>query len=327
MKTLIVLLVMAAASATIFAADPPQTDVTNGILKAHLYLPDAERGYYRGTRFDWSGVISSLELKGHNFFGQWFEKYDPKIHDAIQGPVEEFLTGDSALGYDEAKTGELFVRIGVGALRKPDEKAFRRFSTYDIADPGKWTVKIEPHGGATYTHELKDTNGYAYVYTKTLRLPEHGSEMVLDHTLRNTGKKPIDTSVYNHNFYMLDGLPTSPDTVIKFPFNLKNLDDMKGLAAIRGSNIVYLSELQKGQTMQTFLEGYGGDASDFDIRVENRKAGIGVRQSGNRPITKLLVWSIRSTVCPEAYIHMRIEPGKEFTWQIAYEFYLLDPPR
>src|SRR5882724_5581077 len=113
------------------AADVPQADITNGVLKAKLYLPDTEQGYYRATRFDWAGVVASLEYKGHNFFGLWFEKYDPNIHDAITGPVEEFLTEGKGLGYDEAKTGESFVKIGVGAIRKPDEPRFRQFSTYE----------------------------------------------------------------------------------------------------------------------------------------------------------------------------------------------------
>jgi hypothetical protein len=26
-------------------------------------------------------------------------------------------------------------------------------------------------------------------------------------------------------------------------------------------------------------------------------------------------------VCPEAFIDLRIEPGKESSWRIAYEFY------
>ena len=30
--------------------------LTNGSLKARLYLPDSQKGYYRGTRFDWSGI-------------------------------------------------------------------------------------------------------------------------------------------------------------------------------------------------------------------------------------------------------------------------------
>jgi hypothetical protein len=28
----------------------------------------------------------------HQFVGHWFEHYDPKLHDAIVGPVEEFRT-------------------------------------------------------------------------------------------------------------------------------------------------------------------------------------------------------------------------------------------
>jgi hypothetical protein len=45
----------------------PQAEITNGELRAKVYLPDACRGFYRGTRFDWSGIVSSLEYKGHNF--------------------------------------------------------------------------------------------------------------------------------------------------------------------------------------------------------------------------------------------------------------------
>src|SRR5688572_13003059 len=108
----------------------PQAEISNGRIRAKIYLPDARQGYYRGTRFDWAGVVAGLEWNGHNYFGQWFERYDPTLHDAITGPVEEFLTNDSGLGYDEAQPGESFVRIGVGAVRKPAEPAYRRFATY-----------------------------------------------------------------------------------------------------------------------------------------------------------------------------------------------------
>ena len=74
-------------SSGLMAAQAPQAAISNGVIQAKLFLPDPEQGYYRGTRFDWSGVISSLQYKGHEYFGQWFENYDPKIHDAITGPV------------------------------------------------------------------------------------------------------------------------------------------------------------------------------------------------------------------------------------------------
>jgi hypothetical protein len=38
-------------------------------------------------------------------------------------------------------------------------------------------------------------------------------------------------------------------------------------------------------------------------------------------MSKLHLWSIRSTVCPEAFIDLRIEPGRESSWRITYEFY------
>ncbi len=37
--------------------DFPSAKISNGLIAAELYLPDASRGYYQGTRFDWSGVM------------------------------------------------------------------------------------------------------------------------------------------------------------------------------------------------------------------------------------------------------------------------------
>jgi hypothetical protein len=50
-------------------ADFPEARISSGTLDAKLYLPDAEKGYYRGTRFDWSGVIYSLRYRGTSISG------------------------------------------------------------------------------------------------------------------------------------------------------------------------------------------------------------------------------------------------------------------
>jgi hypothetical protein len=304
------------------AADYPEAQISNGALRANLLLPDPQTGYYRGTRFDWSGAISSLQFQGHEYFGKWFDHYDPKIHDAIMGPVEEFLTNGMGLGYEEAKPGQSFVKIGVGAIRKPEEPAFHQFNTYDIADNGKWTI----HRGADFvefTHEISDTLGYAYVYKKTVRLAAGKPEMMLEHTLRNTGKKAISTSVYEHNFYMLDHQPAGPGYIVRFPFEVHPQADLRGMAEARGKDFVYLKELPAGQSVATPMDGFGGTAGDYDIRVENSKAEIGVRQTSDRSVAKLYFWSIRSTVCPEAFIDLKVEPGQEVSWKISYEFYTL----
>ena len=190
------------------AAEFPQAEIANGLVRAKLYLPDAQNGYYRATRFDWSGVIASLEYKGHNYFGVWFPRYDPKLHDSITGPVESF----SALWFDEAKPGDTFVRIGVGVLRRPDDRKVNDFFTYDIVDPGKWKTRTRDDS-VEMTQELAGT----YVYRKTVRLEKKKPVLVLEHSLRNTGKKVIETNVFNHDFYMLDGQPTGPDVIGDVP--------------------------------------------------------------------------------------------------------------
>jgi len=314
---------IAMATCGLAMAQPPQAEISNGLVRARLYLPDAEKGYYRATRFDWSGVIYSLEFKGHNFFGQWFDTYDPKKNDAITGPVEEFCSGDSSVGYEEAAPGEKFVRIGVGAVIRSDRSNYQQFRTYDIADPGTWTVRSGPEW-IEFTHELADTNGYSYLYRKMVRLTADKAELTLEHSLKNTGRKPIRTSVYNHDFFMIDGLPTSPDVVVHFPFEPRAKSDLGDAGAIRGHDLVYLKELQGGQQrVYSELEGFGPTASDYDFHVENRRAGAGVRQTGDRPISKLVFWSPRTTVCPEAYIDLSVDPGHETRWRIAYEFYTL----
>jgi hypothetical protein len=315
-----VAILMLGAALGAVAADPPSAEISNGKVHAKLYLPDPTDGYYRGTRFDWSGQVASLEAGGHTYFGQWFERYDPKLHDSIMGPVEEFLTGGAGLGYAEAKAGDVFVKIGVGTLRKPDEPRFRQFSTYDIVDPGKWTVSRFPDR-VEFVHELDAHNGYAYVYRKTLRLIPGKAELVLEHSLRNTGRKEIQTAVYEHDFFMLDARPTGPAIRVTFPFAVHALKDMAPLAETRGNEVVYLRELEPRETASSWLEGFGPAVSDYDIRVENRETGAGVRQRSDRPMAKLNFWSIRTTVCPEAYIDLRIAPGSESRWQIAYEFY------
>jgi hypothetical protein len=307
-----------------YAADFPGADISNGTLHAKLYLPDAQKGYYQATRFDWSGQIPSLEYKGHTYFGNWNPApYDPKLHDAIMGPVEEFLTAGAGLGYAEAPAGATFLKIGVGVIRKPEERSFQQFKTYEIVDPGKWVVKTKDDS-VEFTQTVADSSsGYAYEYTKAVQLAKGKPLMMLAHRLKNTGRKTIESDVYEHNFYMLDAQPTGPDVVVRFPFEVHATQDLRGLAQTKGNELIYLKELTGRESAQSNLTGFSADPKDYNISEENTKTGAGVRQTCDRPLVRINYWSIRTTACPEAYIHMKIEPGETFTWTISYEFYAI----
>jgi hypothetical protein len=317
-RVLSVILLFVAAAA-LAGEEFPQAEIASKLIRARLYLPDAEKGYYRGTRFDWSGVISSLQYKGREYFGVWFERYDPKLHDAITGPVEEFRSGNSSLGYEEAKPGGAFIRIGVGVVRKPDEPQYDYFRTYEILDHGKWTTK-KGSDWIEFTHLLEGANGYAYAYTKRISLSADEAVMTIAHTIKNTGAKIIETDQYNHNFFVFDKQPSGPNFAVTFPFELRATHDLKAVAEVRGRQLIYLRELEKGESIFTGLEGFGASSSDYQITIENRKTGAKVNITGDQPLVRVNFWSIRTTVCPEPFVHLRVEPGREQSWTLRYRF-------
>ena len=328
-----------AAGSKLVAADFPSAEISNGQLQVKLYLPDSKNGYYRGTRFDWSGEIISLKYRGHEYYGPWFNRVDPKVHDyryagpeiiaspcsAASGPVEEFKTNGSALGWDEAKVGGTFIKIGVGVLRKSGSR-YDFVKQYEIVDPGKWTVKRR-RDSVEFIQELTDpSSGFGYIYRKTVRLIKGKPEMVLEHTLKNTGRRTIRSRVYDHNFLVLDHQPPGPDFTIKVPFQIQSARPPDPeFAEIRGNQVVYLKALQKEEVMQTPLGGFSDSPKDNEIRIENRKVGAGMLITGDHPLVHLNLWSIRTVLAMEPFIKMTIEPGKEFSWKMTYQYYTVPP--
>jgi hypothetical protein len=298
----------------------PQADITNGIVHARCYLPDTANGYYRSTRFDWSGVMPALEYRGHSYFGQWFPRYAPTINDAIMGPVESFWP----LGYDEAAAGGSFVEIGVGVLERPDTGVYSAFRYYRIRDAGVWQVKTSKTG-VMFRHTLQ-SNGYGYVYSKAITLTKSRPEMVIAHSLRNTGSRPIVSDVFDHNFFVIDSQSIAPGIVLKFPFAL-TAEQTRGLgelAAIRGDSITILRPFAQRESVYAILGGYGNTSADYDIRLENHLTGAAVRIRADKPISRLVYWGSVRTLCPEPFVHVSVPPGETFTWTIRYEFYTLN---
>jgi hypothetical protein len=328
------LFLLCIGSALSFAAEYPQATISNGKITAKVYLPDPVKGYYRSTRFDWSGALNSLEYKGHNFYGSWYDRVDPKVINwvfdgtdivsgpcsALYGPVNEF---QQPLGWDESRPGGTFIKIGVGVLRRADGD-YNRFRPYDVLNSGKWTVK-KHKDSIEFQQELSDPDsGYGYLYRKIIRLENGRPNMVIEHSLKNTGKKRIESSVYNHNFVVLDKQPPGPDFTFRVPFQIKPMrPPNKDVVEVRGNEVVYLRPLEGKDEQAVLMQGFSNKTSDSEIVIENKKVGAGLKISGDRPLVRDLLWSVRTVLAVEPYIAIDIQPGAEFTWKDMFEYYTL----
>ena len=77
----------------------PHRTITNGLIRTNVYLPDKERGYYRGTRFEWAGAIGDFTYANHSFYNPWFTKMEPGVSDFV------FRGADIVAGEASAITG------------------------------------------------------------------------------------------------------------------------------------------------------------------------------------------------------------------------------
>lgn len=312
--------------------------IGNAVMQLRFETP-SDAGSYRGTRFDWSGMVRSLRVRGHEVYGPWFDRIDPNVHNneqrtrpngtgevvtgiasSGQGPSEEFLTDDKALGFDAAAPGGLFLKIGVGVLRRPDAEPYDRYRAYEIVDGGRWTTKVAK-GSVTFRQVLANrATGYGYVYTKTMQIVGDEPVLVIRHLLRNTGTKALDTSVYDHNFFAT-GRPT--DAAVKFvaPWSIAAESITRpDLVRVAGNALEILRPFAPTDMVAVWLKGFDGTSRDYAFRVEDSHTGLGYSVRGDRPLDRLMLWSIWTNVSVESFIRLQAQPGKEERWSYTYTY-------
>ncbi|MDB5734059.1 MAG: hypothetical protein JWN16_696 [Alphaproteobacteria bacterium] len=307
-------------------AAAPAVTITNGNLVARIAPPDLDKGFYRGTRFDQAGVITSLKLGSKEFYGPWFERTAPDVLDyvyvpegiaagpdsAISGPVEEF----APLGYDD-KSSPVFVKIGVGLLHRPDDKAYDHYRHYDIVSIGRRSIRTTANS-ITFRQSL-DGAGYGYTYEKTLRLVPGTAQLVIEHVLKNTGGKPIVTTVYDHNFLRL--APGNEGVQVTFPFAVSAATPPAAdLIRIAGKTLTYLRPMKDKERVSFPVTGFGATADDYDFRIADTKTGAGVTITGDQPLTRINIFSIDRVQSVEPYIAIDLAPGAQKTWRYTYTF-------
>lgn len=279
--------------------------LTIGTDRLRLKLHEPEDGFYRGTRFDRSGVFDSLLFGGVECCGRWFGHYDPLMHDAVCGPAEEF-----SLFPVPGREG-VALKIGVGLLAM-DGMPYDRFRLYPVIDPGSWTVEEDP-GCVRFRHILE---GF-YAYKKEVALTGPASFSIRH---RLVTEIPFQGEVYNHNFFTLGKLAVGPQRQIDFPFCPEgHWRAVYDSVSFQGNGIRFSRQLAEGESV------YTGDIREkgktgMPYRMTLREGPLSVFISGSVPVTRTVLWANHRVACLEPYNRLPLRPGESFHWALDYRF-------
>ncbi len=293
--------------------------LSNAHLTLDISLPGVP-GNYCGARFSWAGIITDITCGGHHLFGPWQPgSLCPELHDNVSGTAGEFGMGTAdmppPLGFDAAAPGEGFVKIGVGVLRRPDERPYEFSGAYERLDSPPWqTDRSDSH---IAMRQQLSFNGFGYDYTHTIELDPETAAFTTRHRLTNTGDKPIHQTHYSHNFLVLNRQSIGPGYEISFPFTPDPGFDADSPARLNGNTLTFSRPLS--QPVFAMLEGFNGTAVDNGATVRHRDTGVGIRITGDQPIVRYHFFAAPGAICPEPFVEMRLSPGQTMTWQHRYD--------
>jgi hypothetical protein len=318
---------------------PHQILKTRSGLEAMVMLPDAAAGFYRGSRFDWSGHIAEVRLEKHKYFGLWRIPHNPQNFEHGVGPCDEFGLEDPP-GYREAKPGESFLKIGVAVLRRADDKPYRFFENYEVVGRGKWRVEADDKRART-VQTIDDVDGWGIEYEKTIEAessidrnkgPNAGKTdhyVTLSRRLKNTGKKRIQTTHYNHNFIRFDDEPVDSNYTMTVPRGLEIVAaqrDEAGRLLLKADN----SMKPKAAITQGVLFKYTGQPRDknlFSLVIANTKTNAVLQIDHFYEVSELRLYLAPTAFCPEPFMPLDLQPGDEARWRTVYTFRIAKPER
>jgi len=297
----------------------PAGALQNQLLKVQFYVPAGERAYYRGTRFDWSGLVYRVDAVGHSFFAEFRKQHDPFNHDDICGTAEEFGINRPA-GYDEAAAGGLFLKVGIGLLERPDNGPYNFARRYRIVQEGQWQMTDEPNQVA-FQQDFSGSNGWAYSYSKTVEIDSRQAVLRISRVLKNTGARPIETDHYGHNFLKIDDEDAGPDYTLDFPFVLKlgEGSQTRNCVAARDHSLVFLKQVPVGEAVWLRIEGFSS-TSDNHIAISNHRTGAKIEIATDQPATRMAFFSQDGVLCVEPFVAVNVPPGATKRWMTTYTF-------
>jgi len=256
-----------------------------------------------GPRFDTLGAITSISVDGVE-------------HCTREGLIDEFniQAPYSPPGYDEAKPGGTFLKIGVGELVRPDEAIYLFYNKYPIRKIAPVVIR-EKKNEVDLKQICRIQNGWGYEYCKNIIVHPEKSVLEISYSLKNIGSHVIKAEHYNHNWFSFgsDGI----DGAYSINHSFQAIGPTpKWLREEAGQ--FHLAEKISKPYFYRLDRSVTADENAFTLR--HKSSGQSVRTTGNFDVSRFAIYADQSAICPEVFACLAINPGETKTWKNTYEF-------
>ncbi|TVP92073.1 hypothetical protein [Alkalibacterium sp.] len=269
---------------------------------------------YRGSRFDWTGFVSQITLDGSVNFCVPEQLEEGKGTGGL-GFCNEFGM-EKPIGYDDIRPGEEFPKIGVGLLKKDTEEAYDFFKAYDV-NPVETEIRQDDN---SITFDLTSSSESDYSYRLVKKISLKVNRLTYSYQLKNTGKLPIHTNEYSHNFIGINNQAIGSGYRLTIP-NMEDIDIAVGSIS-KSANQLTWEETPEADFYASI--SWNETAADYNWDLYNNEVGAGVKELSDFKPSKVALWGYTHVVCPELFIDIDLEPGETKKWERVYEFYQED---
>lgn len=269
---------------------------------------------YRGSRFDWNGLVSSVTFRGVEVLGQEKPFFQRNSRLFGRGLHNEFgIT--HCIGYDDCAVGEWFPKIGTGWLKKTEQPYFF-YNQYEL-EKLDFSFERENERSVRFSCSSGERNGYSYSYDKTITLED--SSFTVSYRLENTGDKTLETDEYVHNFLCVSGKRIGPEYRIQLPWTpdpakLIENNNPDGIMHLEGNSVRFSGTTQN----QFYLGGLSEGITECDGLAASWKLDCGpvsVVETGSFKPSAVHLWGWKKVISPEVFFRFRLESGNIVTWE------------
>ncbi len=298
----------------------PLIELSNQHASVLLMKADEALAFNTASRFDRAGmVLLARTAAGHAYFGPIIDRdrHDPGRDDHVAGTAGEYgMT--SPLGYEEAGPGESFVKIGIGVLRRTDDKPYFFRRDYPLVDGGRWRIESTPVQSIA-VQAVDGPRGWGYEQrTRVALLPDRPG-FVIERTLTNTGTQPFATDYYCHNFVLLDGQEVSPDYTLSFRPAHAVAPGHSLPASLRFEEGQLRLRRPLAQQQSIWLPLISHDEGSAPWRATwSHLAGATISVEQQPKPDRVVIYMLSPYLSVEPFTDIKLRPGESFTLTATY---------